>query len=416
MTFPQLPRRIRTDTVDLLDEWFKESWAHSSEFAPRRLYTRAIVNSIHTILKGFYPNGRIIHKFGQDQSLADVGIVKRLLMRPLHRVSVFALSEIANLITFCKLEQTSLYENLQHQIRNPRQFQASLFEAFIARQLKTIGLDYVCEAVVNGKPRDGYFPYLNEKWVVECKQQFAPAVDEFDIMRRVIDQVIMQLNRHKIVGGGGLVFRLARPANAKAISSATRLLNEVFLKISDGDVPVDRASQWSESQMTIEVLPLGVLDPGYRTTDTELVARIEINPANQSAAIALTVPISIQFDFGYSRETVIKKLRTIIQDAREQHRDLGTEKLLICIDSQELPDLQLGLLQGSNLLDDEVVRQRVSSVVEDAVVFVIQRQYLTAGLRYQAYALYDPQHKSFAQHVIQSFPNPAGNGRLELLS
>lgn len=396
---------VRVDTIDLLEEWYKDAWARSSEFAPRgyKLYDRGVVEGNHQTLRQFFPAAYFIHSFGTDQSLQSIGIVKRLLMSPLNRISFVALDEICALLTYAITKQPALAKNLRLQAKaaNARQFQASLYEAFIARQCSGLGLDYACDVKVAGKRRDGTFAYKGGEWIVECKQQFAPRVDEFDIMRRAVDQVLLQLRRIGVEGGGGLVIRVKRPAQESAVMAVHRLFSEVIAVFSKPMTTDATAPSFIDASARIDFLPLGFLDPGARTTDEEFIARIEINPEGQTPSISATAPISIGIDFGYTREKVLQKLEGIILDAQEQHKDRGNRRLMICVDSQELPDLEFGLLQGSDMLAEEASQRRVKAAVNDAMVVITQRRYTEKSAKQHVRVVYPTRDEALAKLMMQ---------------
>lgn len=333
------------------------------------------MEKVYNTLRGFFPKNHFIHSYRKDQPLRRVGIEKRLLLNPREPALVTALQEMSELILYAKHRQPTIYSELLRQVSVPVNLQATLYEAFIASRFERAGVTYRGGCVFEGKPRDGFFVLGGKEMVVECKAQFAPKRDEFDVLRRAMDEMLAQLYQCGIEGGFGFVLRIQRPALPSAIQEVRSLVSRALLKYAEQDYQFPNGEVTRLTTAELEVMPLGQLDPGEHTSESEFILRMEVNPDGLLPGSSPSAPVDVRVDFFYTQADMMAKLERTIKAARKQHRLTSDQRLIICVDSQELPDFNFGLFQNSSALSEEHVKARINQWAEDSVVVVTRREY-----------------------------------------
>ena len=393
----------RLGKVNLLDEWRLEARAHSSRFAPKPLFSRQAVELVERVLAQSFPSSFFDHTYGRDQTAWDINIVSRLLITPKSKMALRALVEICQLLEYAKVRQPALHEALQQQMFSPVQFQASLYEAYIAVRLERSGLAYQCGTKENGKPLDGFFSFGTTMCRVECKQPFTPNANESDVMRRVIDKTILELGRVGVGRGFGFALRLNRPVAPTVVHEASELVKRAIQLLSEGGQKLPPDLVVKAKGCSIDLLPVGVIDPGKTSSDSELVARIEVNAEHDTPDTTATASVHISWGFSYLDSEVVDRLRDMIQRARKQHKGRASDKLIVCVDSQELNDFRFGLLQANETLERASTQQRIRSVLSDTIVLVTRRLYSGQRMVHKGYVFNKDNDQALGDHLRKVF-------------
>lgn len=385
--------------IDLLEQWVLEARWHSSSLNPRPLYKRRAIRMIEECLRSSFPKSFFVHEFGLDGAAWDVNPILRMLLQPKKSGMVKALLETCHLIRYAQEKQPLLHHELLQQLSNPVKFQATLYEAYIAFRLTGPRLNYKCDSYAEGVPLDGTFEFDQRTYRVECKQPFSPKSEELDVLRRVVNKVSDELGRVGVYGGYGLAVRLTRPAKTTALAEADDLIRSAIQNLSRHKQNQASEIKSPSGALTIDLLPLGTLDPGKTSSDTELVARIEINPEGHTAADTSMAFAHFSWSFTYSQDAIVNRLRDIIQRARKQHHQRDSETLLICVDSPELDDFRLGLFQANDGLAETETRNRIHSVLNNCIVLVTRRIYTGRKVIHRAYIFNNPEDQRLAEHI-----------------
>lgn len=401
--WPFVDPKVRLGRINLLQAWHNDALTYSSHLAIKPLYNRDVVNRVYSVLDSFFPSSFFDYTFGKDEALRKIGLIKRLLLNPKNPALVIALKEVSDILCYAEKSQPTLWENLKKQKDNPDQFQATLYEAFIASRFERLGHTYRTDEAPEGKPIDGRVNLGNRLCRIECKMQFAPKRDEFDVLRRSVDELLMAVGESGVGGGFGIVLRIHRPATPRCIESVRVIVRKIFAKYEINGYQFTDREVLESPGAEIEVLPLGAIDSGERSTDSVFVARLEANPQGFTSADIKSAPIELQSLFFYSKKDVMAKLQDVIKKARKQHRKRGLDKLIICIDSQELPDFQLGMFQGINMLEDSLIRADVLNLIGDSALIITRRIYHEAGVDLKTYLFAKEEDRWLDAYIYPAF-------------
>jgi hypothetical protein len=402
MGYYTVPQSPRFDKVNLLEEWVNAANILSSPYNPRPLYERSLVISIENTLRNTFPDTFYIHKYGNDGVVRDVNPIKRYLISPDKIGVTQALYELCLLIEYTRDRQPALFNEVKSNMYDAVKFQAILYEAFIAQRLELFNVNYKCDMRIHGRPLDGSFLRDGQQYRVECKQPFAPNSDELETLRRVVERVHLVIHRVDVRCGFGITLRLKRPAQPSILTEANGLITNAIHKLAVERVKTASVLTSPSGKFAIDLLPLGALDPGTRSTENELVARVEVDPEQRTSTGGVGYAL-YKFSFSYKQSQIIDRLRNIVKAARKQHHDRTHEKLIICVDSQELDDFRLGMFQATNFLEDPITIRRIQSVLNKCIVLVTRRIYNPSGATLKSYVFNEPEDQAMADFLKSAF-------------
>lgn len=374
----------------------------SSGLNPWAPIKRERLVKIETCLRELYPKKFFLHQFGRDTVASDMHVVKRLLLNSQRYENISALAEIGDVLKFCRSNMPVLWKQLTQQLGNSRNYEATLYEAFVARGLSKSGLSYENNHVINGTPLDGHITYRGDSFVVECKKLFAPKLDEFNQLERGLSTILASTVDRPIFGPYVLEVLFGRPMEGRAIQILNELLGEAYSTFVGNAQSFATTYEISRQHVTLRIIPHSILHVPAESDAKQLVLRWDITsgPTFKQDGQAT---INLSGGFNYSNAEVIDKLRDALSQARKQHKKLVGSRLIIFVDSQELGDGQLGVLhQNEMLLRDDVI-PRIRDVVKDDIVIVTRRTYDLSKARFKFYSFNDAKYQPLLERIKRGF-------------
>ncbi|MGV9013744.1 MAG: hypothetical protein ACOH13_14215 [Flavobacteriales bacterium] len=367
------------DKVDILDKWYEEARTLSSWLHPKgAMFDRQHVDHVFTFLRGYFPAKFFLHQFGLDQKIADVHILKRLLLNVGVPQCFAALLETADILEYAEQHFPALALKFRQEQRNATNFSATLYEAKIAMVLMNSDMHYENDALIKGTRLDGLLTFQGEPFIVECKKLTVPKQPDFDCLRRAMDQLIERPIASRSIHGYKLVVAIGRPAQTDAIHHLTMLQGQLGKRCQEMDPKVMESISCNSGAVTLTLIPHGCLDPGQITDDETLVASLDMS-AVESVRELNSRYVAGSMHMSYSDGDVLEKIRSTIKAAKRQHRGKG-RRMIIFLDSQEFPDLEQAILCNSNVLDQLESTLKLSRSLNGCLLVVTRRRY-SAGQR-----------------------------------
>lgn len=408
-----MPAVIRTNghvhefgKIDLLDEWYKNLFSLSSVLSIRRIHDRTRIDRIRTVLSDTFKPTFFEHQFGQDGEVWDLHIVKRLLIGWNSPPCVSALYEVCDLLEFVKQYSPKLDATLKEQVGNPNNYWSTLSEAFVARAILRSGINFTADHVVNGTPLDGYMSFNNEPFNVECKKPFAPRQEEFDVMRRVLDTLVVDSLKRSFVGGYTIEVRIGRPFNGAALTSLKTLLKGAYLDFRDQGLQFNQTHVSQSENVRLRIIPYTVLLEGFETDESFMYVQMDIGKV-EAIGDQVYANMNLRTSITYSQQEVMDKLIKTIKSAVKQKVKHGSDRSVIFIDSQELPDFQFGLLYQNEMLKDQDVKTAIHKARKDNIVIIAKRTYTDKGAVVQYHPFYSAKDQNLINQLRRGFGHNA---------
>jgi len=149
------------------------------------------------------------------------------------------------------------------------------------------------------------------------------------------------------------------------------------------------------------MIPFGCLDPGDGTDQTTLVVTYVVGPMNSGDSTG-SCSVKISLDMSYTNEAVFEKIKGSVQAARRQHKRKGM-RVIVFMDSQELPDLQVGILQFNEMLNNGDTRKRILNFLKNDILIVTRRLYSQHNRPALLHVFCPPEDRPLIKVIMEGF-------------
>jgi hypothetical protein len=354
------------------DNWLARWKRHyndlSSDFAPRKYYSRRAVDFTHMILLQFWGADFFEFDFIELFKKNQLHFIQSLVFRP-NDASFYRLVEACFIIDYAHTYSPEQYQRLESFKWQSEKVRDILCELLIEYAFREAGLKYDASPKRGNQLLEGYCELNSERFLVECKNKYSMNKDEFKVICFLTAR-LLEIGRKFTTAnlGVGYVFFKDKKLTENQTHHLIGELERYLLKSQSGKLD----GTFEDEYMRIELKP-GTPD-NYKEFDNGTI------PSN----LYFSMKHTYQFDqndnlvfnmhVGHrssaKKDELSRRLIRTIDDARKQHKDDPSKVRVFCIFNEFLNDFRPPLLINSADFVPDVSKYLGTKKTDDIVILI----------------------------------------------
>lgn len=369
--------------INVLQEWFDNGKKISSEFLPRPVIGRGVFTKVYTTLKMYFGEDYFTITERDDKSIDKQLWIIYLLSHKNSFECIAALNKIATLLDYLHTLPRHLikeFESLRGRYNDPQKVHAEnlrnfFYELYILRFLEQKQIEIQKKPEENGKPLDGLCFLNGKKFIIECTKPAIPKRIELDVIKRLATDFIPLLE--KTVDLPPIIVTIDFKGRVTPAYRSYFAGYLIQLRKHLNSAPQDDLMSFmiDNEYGSLRLLPFDQKIFEQVSNEGHSIIFHSKGFNNQSFA-----DFGINCKFPVEKHEIMKNLETVLKQKKSQHIESSDVEKIIFVDSESLPEFNIGLFHQPSMFELDDVRRLHEKLRMDCLVCITLRDYAAGNL------------------------------------
>lgn len=394
---------VTTRQTNLLEKWYDNAKVISSHLNINQIVSRDKVVYIYETLLSFFGTSYFEIIPGIDKPIEKITWIYSLLSNENSLGCIDALFEISELIQYSSTLDETIQKELLDLKHSPQNLRTFFFELFVFKRLDENRIQNKKKYFVGAQEIEGTCTIAEKLYLFECRKIFLPKIQELDILRRLL----MDFDKYgkTLTKGMGMICSITFnwPITGKHRSNFESRIREFFKALN---------------QLTYAHIDYNVSDEygTFRAIDYDEATLIEIKGSKKYDILHYVIPPKVPVpgqanfyqgkvlaNFFTLQSKIHKKFEEALKEKKRQHKNSPFKEKIIFIDSESLPEFQMGLFINEMMFERGKIAAICKKIHENNIVCMIRRRYLSDGYEILVDTFGNEQNKNVVKVLNQIF-------------